>query len=194
MADITIGAVGAAIIAGLISILSLVLGKEQKISEFRQAWIEELRKALISYVSNINAVADEVRTQRAKGEVNYSALAPHYKQLNEATTNIKLRINEDEKPAKALLTAMKEFEALASRNEDLTPGNIKRVEETFLGASSNLLKFEWKRVKRGETTFIITKWCLIAMVLVLIIMSGLGWFKTAKDPAAKDPMLHFLKL
>lgn len=194
MADITIGAIGAAIIAGLISILSLVLSKEQKISEFRQAWIEELRKALISYISNINAVADEVRTQRAKGEVNYPALAPHYKQLNEATTNIKLRINEEEGPAKALLATMKEFEALASRNEDLTPSNIKRVEETFLGASNKLLKYEWRRVKRGETTFIVTKWSLIGMVLVLVIMSGLGWFKNAKDPAPKDPMLYFLEL
>lgn len=194
MADITIGAIGAAIIAGLISLLSLVLAKEQKISEFRQTWIEELRKALISYVSNINAVADEVRAQRAKGEFNYAALAPHYKQLNEATTNIKLRVNEEEKPAKALLATMKEFETLASRNEDLTPGNIKRVEESFLGASNTLLKFEWKRVKRGEKTFIVTKFSLVGMVLVLVVASGLGWFTTPKDTAPKDPMLHFLEL
>ncbi len=194
MADITIGAIGAAIIAGLISILSLVLGKEQKISEFRQAWIDELRKALVSYISGINAVADEVRTQIDKGKVDYSTLLPHYKPLNDATTNIKLRVNDEEEPAKALLASMEEFEKLASRNSDLTPDNIKRVEKTFLEASNTLLKCEWKRVKRGEKTFIVTKWSLIGMVLFLVVASGLGWFKTAQDPAPKNPMLHFLDL
>lgn len=192
MEGITIGAVGAAIIAGVISVLSLVLGKEQKISEFRQAWIEELRKALINYIANINLVADTIRAQRAQGEVNYDSLLPHYKNLNEATTNIKLRINDAEEPAKALLAAMKDFEELARRNDDLTPPNIKLVEDKFLKASSSLLKFEWKRVKRGEAMFVFTKWSLIVMVLCLAIASSLGWVAVKSDHSNNNPMLHFL--
>lgn len=42
MNSISIGAVGAAIIAGFFSIVSLIIGKEQKTSEFRQAWIDAL--------------------------------------------------------------------------------------------------------------------------------------------------------
>ncbi|WP_153005467.1 hypothetical protein [Aureimonas ureilytica] len=168
MDGITVGAVGAAIIAGLVSILGLVIGKEQKVSEFRQAWIDELRKCLVSYLSNINAIADTIRTRGTSPSNDNSALIAHYKLLNEASNGIILRVNSSEKPSKALLKSMKEFEDLSSDNSRLTPENIKKAEKNFLNASKKLLKFEWKRVKRGESTFVWTKRIVITVTSLLL--------------------------
>ena len=38
------GLIVAAIIAGAVAFVSLIISKEQSISEFRQQWIDELRK------------------------------------------------------------------------------------------------------------------------------------------------------
>ena len=74
MSDISVGAVGAAIIAGLVSLFGLIIGKEQKVSEFRQAWIDDLRKCLVAYLVNINAISDALRLQKAGKEIDNSAL------------------------------------------------------------------------------------------------------------------------
>lgn len=52
-AFIAAGAVLAAVIAGAFSSLSLVMSKEQKVSEFRQDWINSLREDICKFVSAI---------------------------------------------------------------------------------------------------------------------------------------------
>ena len=54
--DIAVGAIGAALIAGVVSLLGLVISKEQKVSEFRQAWIDALRSDVASLISHVNAI------------------------------------------------------------------------------------------------------------------------------------------
>ena len=46
--SVAVGAVVAALIAGTVSLLGLIISKEQKTSEFRQAWIDALRNDLIT--------------------------------------------------------------------------------------------------------------------------------------------------
>ena len=168
MGDINIGAVGAAIIAGLVSLLGLIIGKEQKVSEFRQAWIDELRKCIVSYLVNINAISDSLRLKKTGQTIDAKDVIAHYKLLNEASHGIKLRVNAAEKPAKALLMAMERFEGIASDNGSLTPEKIRTVEQEFLLTSRDLLKFEWNRVKRGEKTFVWTKIVLAVAVLSMV--------------------------
>ena len=182
--DISIGAVGTAIIAGLVSVLGLIISKEQKVSEFRQAWIDELRKCLVSYLVNINAIADAVRIKKAGTGNDLMDLASSYKALNEASHGITLRVNENEKPAKQLIKTMREFEALAENNANLTPENIRAIETRFLKHSRKLLKFEWKRVKRGENTFVWTKWIVgIVTVAMIAYFVDLASFPSHKDRA-----------
>ncbi|WP_158932998.1 hypothetical protein [Acidisphaera sp. S103] len=168
MIDVSIGAVGAAVIAGLVSVLGLIIAKEQKISEFRQAWIDELRKCLVSYLVNINAISDGVRMKKAGAVTDQSVMISSYKALNEASHGIKLRINADEKPAKNLIKTMLEFEMIAEENSDLMPDKIREIEVRFLKCAKKLLKFEWERVKRGEKTFIWTKWIVIGVTIVMV--------------------------
>lgn len=179
MNDIGIGAVGAAIIAGLISLLGLIIGKEQKVSEFRQAWIDELRKCLVAYLVNINAIADALRVAKAE-DTQPTGIAQNYKLLNEANHGIKLRVNDREQPSLQLLQSMEEFEKLAQKNSDLTPDKISAAEEKFLSASKALLKFEWRRVKRGEKTFFVTKYIVIGLITVMLTIFAYLW--SHRDP------------
>lgn len=176
MSEISIGAVGAAVIAGLVSMLGLIIGKEQKVSEFRQAWINDLRKCVVDYLVNINAICDMVRLRKV-GEAKVDAtLLSHYKSLNEASHGITLRINGEEKPAKTLLASMKEFEGLAQENNLLTPEKIREVEEGFIIAAKELLKFEWRRVKKGEPVFVWTKWVIFLAILTLLGILAYHWY------------------
>ncbi|TMM51688.1 hypothetical protein [Sulfitobacter sabulilitoris] len=176
MNEISIGAVGAAAIAGLVSMLGLIIGKEQKVSEFRQVWIDQLRKCVVDYLVSINAVCDILSLRKSGEEADNSALLTNYKLLNEASHGITLRVNDTEKPAKALLTSMNEFEKLAQDNNSLTPEKIKEVEGRFVLAAKELLKFEWTRVKRGESVFVWTKRVILLGIVFLLGLLGLFWY------------------
>ncbi|PTS77084.1 hypothetical protein DBR17_13935, partial [Sphingomonas sp. HMWF008] len=178
--DIGIGAVGTAIIAGLVSLLGLIIGKEQKVSEFRQAWIDDLRKCLVAYLVNINAIADAVRVSIAS-KMPVKDISENYKLLNEANHGIILRVNYDEQPTKNLIAAMDEFQVIASRNANLTVENIKVAEIKYIDASKELLKFEWKRVKRGEKTYFITKYIVIALIVLMMILFAYLWYSRSPD-------------
>ena len=184
MNDISVGAVGAAIIAGLVSLLGLIIGKEQKVSEFRQAWIDDLRKCLVDYLAHINSIADAVRLKKAGGKFDEAVLIADYKALNQANHGITLRVNSEEATSQRLLKAMSDFEELAKSNDTLTLRDIRQVEEQFLGASKDLLKFEWRRVKTGEKTYVIARYVTItATGLMLALLLVLCLTKKVPNPA-----------
>ncbi|WP_145915837.1 hypothetical protein [Labrenzia sp. CP4] len=197
MNEVSIGAVGAATIAGLVSMLGLIIGKEQKVSEFRQIWIDQLRKCVVDYLVSINAVCDILRSRDSGKNSDNSALIENYKLLNEASHGITLRVNDDEQPAKALLAAMNEFELLASDNKTLTPEKIKAVESRFIRESKALLKFEWNRVKKGEKVFVWTKRIILAMIVLLLALLGYVWVGSSNySPldSGSDAELHLIFL
>lgn len=195
MNEISIGAVGAAAIAGLVSLLGLVIGKEQKVSEFRQAWIDELRKCVVSYLVHINAICDALRLARAGKAIDDVALLANYKLLNEASHGITLRVNPSEEPAKALLKSMSEFESISQSNSNLTPEKIRELEKGFIESSQKLLKFEWKRVKKGEANFVWTKRIVYVIILVMLAFLFYAWFtgKKTERGAVSDSYFYLLK-
>lgn len=112
--DISIGAVGAALIAGVVSLLGLIISKEQKTSEFRQAWVDALRSEITAYLTSFNAIADAVGVTYKDQAEKVKALAPLYSQLNQASFAITLRVNPDENRSKAVLACMKRFQQLTA--------------------------------------------------------------------------------
>jgi hypothetical protein len=58
--DAAIGAIAAALIAGLLTFLGLIVAKENKTSEFRQAWIDSLRLDFAKLISNARAIRGAV--------------------------------------------------------------------------------------------------------------------------------------
>ena len=88
-----------ALIAGLFSLLNLVLSKEQKVSELRQAWIEGLREDLAAHIAAVFAVKylDQAYQQQHGRELSYVDLAkaisePHI-QASTTFHRILLRLN-----------------------------------------------------------------------------------------------------
>ena len=174
MNEISIGAVGAALITGAVSLVGLVLGKEAKVSEFRQAWIDELRKCLVLYLVSINSISDILRSGR-KGDYADQSLLENYRNLNSANHGIKLRVNDSEEPSKKLLAAMEEFEEIALSNSGLTPEKIKKIEADFNEAAKELLRFEWKRVKKGEPAYIWARRGAAFIVVAILAALALSW-------------------
>ena len=57
----------AAAIAAAASLVAVTLSKEQKVSEFRQAWIDALRQDLASFFSSARAFARAMDARRVHG-------------------------------------------------------------------------------------------------------------------------------
>ncbi|ABM38408.1 hypothetical protein Pnap_3109 [Polaromonas naphthalenivorans CJ2] len=175
---VAIATVVAAVIAGLISVVALTLTKEQKTSEFRQAWIDGLRSDLADYLAAARAMARVIEEAAAFGD-KYAALPftipPD--QVGEIRRNvavslyrIKLRLNPDEKEHQELLRllgSVSETQKQAvSAPLERTAAMLQAV-ETAADYSRPILKAEWRRVKAGEPQFRLVRNWLVPVVFAL---------------------------
>lgn len=172
--DVAVGTIMAAVIAGTVSFLGLVISKEQKTSEFRQAWIDALRADISLYLSHINAISDSSVSTYKNDTDRINALMPLYSKLNETNFNIVLRLNHREKLHSNIIQCLDAFQDFSQRGE-LGSGMIRPVEKEMLENAQQLLKAEWSRVKRGEPTFIAAK------VAALLIVVTAGWLLFAQS-------------
>lgn len=187
LGGITVGAIGAAIVAGFISLIGMIIGKEQKVSEFRQAWINDLRQCLSDYLVFINAICDLTRLKNAGKEVDDAQLVENLKELNKANHGIILRINSEEGVSKALISAMEDFENLAASQSNFHPDEIKKVEERYISGAKALLKYEWRRVKRGEPVFYLTKYAAFIAIAILIVVFFIKFFENDSELPTTGP-------
>ncbi|MCS4091371.1 hypothetical protein [Rhizobium sp. BK176] len=164
----SIGAIGAAIITSAISLIGMIVAKEQKVSDFRQAWIDALRAEMTSYLTSVNAVIDTASLPYKDQLEKVKSLSALYSNLNSAHFLITLRLNPDEKSAKSLLASMKAIREMASYPDGLNQEKLRPVELDFLLASKDLLKYEWRRVKRGEVTYRLTKAGLAGIIVLAV--------------------------
>lgn len=165
MGGLTLGAIGAALIAAVVSLVGLVVAKDQKTSEFRQAWVDALRAEIVEYLIHVNSIADAHRQQYANFAEKRAALSPLYTCLNRSAFAIGLRLNPEESRSKAIIAAMRNLQS-GLAGETMTADAIRPLEAELLAAAQRLLKFEWKRVKRGEIGF------QIARVAACILLVG----------------------
>jgi len=97
-----IGAVIAAIIGAAISFLVTVLAKEQKTSEFRQAWIDALRNDLSEFVATVDAIFSFLRVKAGRKETPEQVAAfleekyPDVQRMGVSYHRIMLRLNPRE--------------------------------------------------------------------------------------------------
>lgn len=175
-----IATVVASLIAGLISFVNLTLTKEQKTSEFRQAWIDALREDLAEFFACSRAFARATET--------FHLLGPNYKekaallisdqkvsdiryQVAEARYRIKLRLNPDEEEHQELLRLIdlvvaEQNNMLAEKSEVApTLGAIELAAEY----AAPILKKEWERVKKGELPFRIARNWVAPIIVILSI-------------------------
>ena len=167
--DIAIGAISAAIIASLFSFLGLLIAKEQKTSEFRQAWIDALRDEIAQLIASANAIHGAMTSQKLESDDSaWSVVRDDFVAINEATAKIRLRLNPTEDRSKAIFAKIEEIEELFAPGRHPDYVELDRKEKELVSEVAGLLKQEWQRVKKGEATYRVAKWCMGFVVLVLI--------------------------
>lgn len=185
---VAVGTVVAALIAGVLSFVNLTLTKEQKTSEFRQAWIDGLREDLAKFLSASRACGRAIEAKADHGdkysvdpfqfgsekvsELRHEASATYYR--------VKLRLNPEEAEHIELLRLLDR--AIDEQNEYFASATEKGEPFAALDRIADfarpVLKTEWNRVKAGELPFrIVRNWVapiviLLCVLFVVAVLSG----------------------
>lgn len=171
----TIGA-GAVILAAIISLIvavtSAVIAKEQKVSEFRQAWINDLRNDIASTITLANDCIHYLNNLciEKNDEIKFKIQEDYNKtmsnlELKSILLKLKLNPQKDNEIIENVNSIISSINKAAIEIEK--PGTathesaIKKVEnksyQTLLKFEKNghlTLKNEWERVKKGENNFV----------------------------------------
>jgi hypothetical protein len=171
--DIAIGAISAAIIASFFSFLGLIISKEQKTSEFRQAWIDSLRSEIAQLISSANAIHGAMTSQDLESAASaWSVVRADFVTINEAAAKVRLRLNPNEDLSKAVLAKIEEIERLLAPGAFPDHSELNQKEKELVSHASALLKDEWRRVKKGEVRYRVAKWGVaVAMVFLMVVVT-----------------------
>ena len=186
----------AALIAAAVAYVVAVLSKEQKTSEFRQAWIDALRSDIADMIAGRTEVALAISAKVKYGHENAEILDFLFKQFPDLVSTkakyhrIVLRLNP--KKHSELLASLKVLDAIPplQADEDLVESSANQVTQH----AQKVLKTEWERVKRGETVYRWTKRVaasvMILAVLVAIIAIALRTYTSGAVPLRPNHSLN----
>lgn len=179
----------AALITGFFSIVNLTLNKEQKTSEFRQAWIDGLRTDLATFFSTVRALCRTFQERRSSdissGDLDALTFSPEKVgdirlSIADSLYNIKLRMNQNESGHQRLVCLLDEIISKQNRINIEKGTDYKEVFEAIDRAvdhSQLILKTEWTRVKKGEFPFrLIRNWVAPTIFIIGIIGIGLLFY------------------
>lgn len=201
----------AALIAGGIAHSNLIISKEAKTSEFRQAWIDALRAELATFFASTRTMARAAQEARAyhaqedsklrEANAKFHIRAEKITEIRHAVADtfykIKLRLNPQEPDHVQLLN---QLEALAAAqnaylaNADAAIDSIFQAAEDAADQAARVLKEEWERVKVGEPAYrralqssssLLLAVVVILMGLIAVIFFGDG---PKKPVAAAKPV------
>jgi hypothetical protein len=171
------GAIVAAIIAGLVAFFSLIISKEQSVSEFRQHWIDALREDVATVTSCVTGISESIITYPTGLQERRERMKPDITRLEGATARIRLRLNPDEKgkeegPAtRAVLKALTELE-VAFNSGSFEFEKWDPIVTRLVTNSRIILKENWTRVRSGEPIYQRTKWVALILAVALIVVSA----------------------
>jgi hypothetical protein len=157
-----------AVLGGAFTLSGLLISKEQKISEFRQAWIDGVRDDLARIIAAahlIHAHSHLLLSEKSQMPDKFVELdgkflqrtRDDYIEINICSTRVELRLPLDEEDSKAVLAALKKLNIFFDGPpQNPIPESIKEVHELIEAvevAAKPLLKSEWERVKKGEPNY-----------------------------------------
>ncbi|ORM64193.1 hypothetical protein PRCB_01240 [Pantoea rodasii] len=169
------GPIIAAMIAGFIAFIGMIITKENKVSEFRQAWINEFREEISfliesykkwvyndkNYETHLSisrmylADPESAKNHREQSKVYEIAISEARNEIERYTGRIKLRLNSDINRRRV---AEKELDSLIDnllKTKDIKSAEI--LSDKIYLNSSLILSTEWKVVKKGEESYIKSK-------------------------------------
>lgn len=183
-AYIALGAIAAAFITGAFSFVNLIIAKDQKTSEFRQEWIDRLRDDISAFTSKVEYVSAMYNFHQRHPKVDYetfaNSISPNLMEIANTHHRIKLRLNPKEHEVLIRLVSeinetFRDFTAIS---------DFDRVETritNLIQESQIVLKREWKRVKRGEIGFVLTKYGALFVFVAMLLLAAAyvqGWIAT----------------
>lgn len=173
-------AISAALIAGYFSFVTLINSKEQKTSEFRQNWIDSLRKEISEFTASVYFLKFYYQQGAKNTDPDFiNGLKEIHNKYVSSSTAILLRINANEtnKYLRAINDAF-----LSALSGVLDSVNASRYDEAatrcnaLVEKAKPLLKEEWKRVKAGELSYKAIKYFSIAVFV------GALWYAYHMSP------------
>lgn len=159
----------AASIAAVASLLGLIITKEQKVSDLRQAWIDALREDL----SHLIACASEMAFNPYQFSDKSEAQARNTVIVQEAnlrTYRTRLRLNMTEAACQDLDAAIDNIQMLAQQTPHPDENEMEKAERDLVSKAQVVLKGEWERVKKGEPYFRVFRTILFTSLFVLIAL------------------------
>ena len=157
-----------ALIAGVVSLVVSILAKDQKTSEFRQAWIDGLRNDVSQLVAHFGVVKTMAKIVREKSQTEIDAYLiskqEQFLEMGMLASRIRLRLNPDEHVN--LLDSLRDLDKV---HED----DMSACSERITAETQEILKEEWERVKLGEPSFVWLKRISKAGVFSVLAI-GLG--------------------
>jgi len=166
---LVLGAILAALIAGFFSYVNLISAKENKVSEFRLAWIDGLREEIASYTA---AVQDLARVEKIRNDWTDSDFATQsieerdikwltdtrdsYLSVVSALTRIQLRLNPKHILERPNGHEAKLMSALEEARNAFNTGEFDAAiaaSANIRAAAAPLLKSTWDSVKNGELRY-----------------------------------------
>ena len=178
----------AALITAIISFVNLILSKEQKTSEFRQAWIDGLRSDLAIFFSSARGLCrtmEEARSLNTTDDDIQNFKFSNDKVVNmrlaaaESLYRIKLRLNNNETEHNKLnLLLVSAINIQNSINIEKGKEYTQALDaiDIALSHSQYVLKIEWERVKKGELPFQIAKY---GALIIIVIALGSIFYKAS---------------
>jgi len=162
------GVIIAACITGFIAFLGMLISKENKTSEFRQAWIDGLREDVVILIGAWKGFLDSKDSSSSLGEDAGKLNFENALELKKSANRIKLRLNADkEKRTSSEQKLYQIMDEILNNQEIRTPdGTMNDLTDT----SGLVLKEEWERVKTGEKWFTRIRWFLIIFVTLIAIV------------------------
>jgi len=187
-----IATVVASLIAAVIAFVNLTLTKEQKISEFRQVWIDALRADLASFFATARSFARASQELKHFGggfkdgaplAMTEEKVSDMRYQIAETRYRIQLRLNLSEAEHQELLRLMQVV--IDKQNQALAGGGgtdaILQAIETAADYVPQILKAEWERVKKGEIPYQLARnWLAPLIFFGSIAFILLVWFGKLK--------------
>lgn len=174
-AIILFGAMFAALVAGFFAFMSLIAAKENKVSEFRQDWINSLRDSVSCYISSLTYLstlykhyAERVDDKKDKFEMARD-VEEVYSRVNQSYNDIIFRINDSEDNIRSKVINDDFLAALQKTREYYNNNELSEARTACDGlrdAAKPLLKSEWKRVKNGELNYRLSKYFSILVLLI----------------------------
>lgn len=174
--SVAVGAVAAALIAGLVSLLGLIVSKEQKVSEFHQAWIDALRVEIAALIAHANAIHGVASANFPSGPEAYNAVKSDLFGINQAAAKIRLRLSLSETEDVAVLEQIKALEELFKHGPPRDWEPINAVENKLVAVAHDPIEKKWRQVQDGEpvyrsariTALSVSAACIVALLAISV--------------------------